>query len=157
MNKKYLAATALLIMTLTACGKKDEAAKAQPAPAPPPVSVPAPPIVKEGVTVATITLGNAIGADKKITRATDNFDKKDTIYASVDTTGIGTAKLKANWTYRKGGKESLVKEDAQTIAPVGAATSEFHITKPGGWPAGDYQVAILVDDKPTRSRTFTVK
>lgn len=157
MNKRYFAALAALIVTLAACGKKDEAAKTQPAPAPPPVSVPAPPLVMEGVTVATITLGNAIGADKKITRATDNFDKKDTIYASVDTSGIGTVKLKASWTYRKAGNESLVKEDIQTIAPVGAATSEFHISKPGGWPAGDYQVAIFVDNKPARSRTFTVK
>jgi len=158
MHKKYLvAAVATLVVTLGACGKKDDVPKIQPAPTPPPISVPAPPIVIEGVAVASITLGSAIGADKKITRATDSFEKKDTIYASVDTTGIGTVKLKAHWTYRKGGKESLVKEDTQMIAPVGAASSEFHISKPGGWPSGDYQVAILVDDKSAQTKTFTVK
>ena len=104
-----------------------------------------------------ITLGNAIGAGKKVSQASDSFAKKDTIYAVVDTTGSGTATLKAKWTYRKGGQESLVKEDKQTITPTGPASSEFHISKPDGWPAGDYQVEIFVDDKPARSKAFTVK
>ena len=110
-----------------------------------------------GVTVGTITLGNAIGTSKKVTQASDSFGKKDTIYASVDTAGAGTATLKAKWTYRKSGKEAVVKEDTQTITPTGPASSEFHISKPDGWPAGDYQVEIFVDDKSARSKTFTVK
>lgn len=158
MRKKYLIATfAAIVLTLNACGKKAEAPTSQPAPAPTTATVPTPPPVMVGVTVNTITLGSAIGGDKKITRATDSFDKKDTIYASVDTAGAGSVKLKARWTYRKGGQESLVKEDSQTIAPTGLATSEFHISKPGGWPAGDYQVAISVDDKAASSKTFMVK
>ncbi len=83
--------------------------------------------------------------------------KKDTIYASVDTTGASTATLKAKWTYRKGGQDSVVKEDTQTIAPTGHATSEFNISKPDGWPAGDYQVEIFVDGKSVQTKTFTVK
>ena len=110
-----------------------------------------------GVKVGTITLGNAIGASKKVAQAADSFGKKDTIYASVDTTGSGTATLKAKWTYRKGSQESLVKEDTQTIAPTGPATSEFHISKPDGWPAGDYRVEIFVADKSAGSKSFTVR
>ena len=161
MNKKYTLATLVaLILTLNACGKKEEAPKPQAAPAPTtapaPVPPPAPPAIA-GVTVGMITLGNAIGAGKKVSQASDSFAKKDTIYAVVDTTGSGTATLKAKWTYRKGGQESLVKEDKQTITPTGPASSEFHISKPDGWPAGDYQVEIFVDDKPARSKAFTVK
>ena len=161
MHKKYTLATlAALILTLNACGKKEEAPKPQAAPtqtsAPVSVPPPAPPAIA-GVTVGSITLGNAIGAGKKVSQASDSFGKKDTIYAVVDTTGAGTATLKAKWTYRKGGQESLVKEDKQTITPTGPASSEFHISKPDGWPAGDYQVEIFVDDKPARSKAFTVK
>ncbi len=158
MNNKYALATlAALILTLNACGKKQEAPTPQPTPAPTtaPASVPPPAIA--GVTVSTLTLGNAVDASKKVTQASDSFGKKDTIYASVDTTGSGTATLKAMWTYRKGGQETLVKEDTQTIAPTGPATTEFHIVKPDGWPAGDYQVEIFVGDKSIQSKTFTVK
>ena len=158
MNKKYILATlAALMLTLNACGKKEEAPKPQSAPTPTSAPVSVPPPAMAGVTVGSITLGNAIGASKKVTQASDSFGKKDTIYASVDTTGSGSATLKAKWTYRKGGQESLVKEDRQTIAPTGPASSEFHISKPDGWPAGDYQVEIFVDDKSAQSKTFTVK
>ena len=36
------------------------------------------------------------------------------------------------------------------------ATSEFHISKPDGWPAGDYQVEISINDKPAGTKKFTV-
>ena len=143
-----------LALTLNACGKKEEAPTPQPIPAP---TVPVPPPVIAGVTVGTITLGNAIGASKKVTQAADSFGKKDTIYAAVDTTGAGTAKLRAKWTYRKGNQESIVKEESQTITPTGPASSEFHISKPDGWPTGDYQVEIFVEDKSVGTKAFTVK
>lgn len=158
MHKKYILGTlAALILTVNACGKKEEAPKPQSAPAPTSAPASVAPPAMAGVTVGTITLGNAIGAGKKVTQAADSFGKKDTIYASVDTTGAGTATLKAKWTYRKSGQESVVKEDTQTIAPTGPASSEFHISKPDGWPTGDYQVEIFVDDKSAQSKTFTVK
>jgi len=109
------------------------------------------------VTVGSIALGNAIGADKKVTQAAESFGKKDTIYVSIDTTGAGTATLKAKWTYHMGGKVTVVKEDPpQTINPTGPATTEFHVSKPGGWPAGQYQVELFLDDKSIGVRTFNV-
>lgn len=158
MNKKYTLATlAALILTLNACGKKEEAPKPPSAPTQTSAPVSVPPPAAAGVAVGTVTLGNAIGASKKVAQAADSFGKKDTIYASVDTSGSGTATLKAKWIYRKGGQESLVKEDTQTITPTGPATSEFHISKPDGWPAGDYQVEIFMNDKPSQKKAFTVK
>ena len=155
MHIKYVPIMlAALALTLNACGKKEEAPTPQPIPAP---TAPVPPQVIAGVTVGTITLGNAIGASKKVTQAADSFGKKDTIYAAVDTTGAGTAKLRAKWTYRKGSQDSLVKEESQTITPTGPASSEFHISKPDGWPTGDYQVEIFVEDKSVGTKAFTVK
>lgn len=110
-----------------------------------------------GTSVSAITLGNALGANKKVTSAADSFAKNDTIYASVDTAGAGTAALKAKWTYQKGGQEALVKEDTQTFAPSGPATSEFHVSKPDGWPTGDYRVEVFVADKSAGTKTFSVK
>ena len=158
MNKNYILGTlAALILTLNACGKKAEAPVPPSAPTQTSAPTPVPPPAMAGVTVGSVTLGNAIGANKKVAQASDSFGKKDTIYASIDTAGAGTATLKAKWTYRKGGQESLVKEDTQTIAPTGPATSEFHISKPDGWPVGDYQVEIFVGDKPAHTKSFTVK
>ena len=85
------------------------------------------------------------------------FVKNDSIYASVNTSGAGTATLKAKWTYRTTGQETAVKEDTQTIVPTGPASNEFHISKPDGWPVGNYQVEIFVPDKSAGTKTFTVK
>ena len=120
-------------------------------PAPAPAPAPA------GVTVSSVSLGKAVGADKKVTAATDTFAKGDTIYASVDTTGSGSATLAAKWTYTKDGKTVPVKEDTATISATGPATSEFHISKPDGWPVGAYQVDITVDGKPAGTKAFKVQ
>ena len=50
-----------------------------------------------------------------------------------------------------------VKEDSAAIAPTGPATSEFHISKPDGWPVGTCHVEIAVDGKPVDTRSFKVQ
>ena len=145
-------------LALGACGKKEEP-KTAPAPAPAPTQAPAPAPAPApaGVTVSNVSVGKAVGADKKVTAATDAFAKNDTMYASVDTSGSGTAKLDAKWTYHKGDKVAVVKEESMTINATGPATNEFHVSKPDGWPAGDYQVEVMLDGKPAGSKKFTVK
>jgi hypothetical protein len=158
MISRYVVVTLIAsVMALASCGK-EEPPKPSPTPASPPlVQAPAPVPAPAGVTVSTISLGKAIGADKKVSAQTDTFAKADTIYASIDTTGAGSATLKAKWTYHKDGKVAMVKEDTQTIYPTGPATSEFHVSKPDGWPAGDYEVEVLVGDKSAGTKKFSVK
>ncbi len=151
------AIAASLALALAACGKKEEPPKAPQAPAPAPAPQATAPAAPAGVTVSKVSVGNAIGADKKITAATDTIARNDTMYASVETTGSGTAKLDAKWTYRKGDKVAPVKEESMSITATGPATHEFHVSKPDGWPAGDYEVEILVDGKPAGTRKITVK
>jgi len=110
-----------------------------------------------GVTLSAVTLGKAVGADKKVTAATEVFAKGDTIYVSVDTTGSGSAALAAKWTYSKDGKTVPVKEDTATINATGPSTTEFHISKPDGWPVGTYQVEIAVDGKTAATKSFKVE
>ena len=154
-SKAYPALFLAAALALAACGRKDEAPKPAAAPAQPPVQAPA--AAPAGVAVSGISLGKAIGADKKVSAPTEVFGRSDTFYASIDTTGAGTATLKAKWTFHKGDKVAPVKEDTQTIAPTGPATSEFHLSKPDGWPLGDYQVELFLGDKSVGVRKFSVK
>lgn len=156
MNKTIrILAVALVAVGLAACKKE-----APPAPPPAPTTsapAPAPTTAPAAVTMPAATLGSAIGPDKKVTRPGESFGKNDTIYVSVDTAGSGTATLKARWTYTSGGNSVPVKEDTQAIEATGPATTEFHVSKPDGWPAGDYQVELLLNDQVAQTKRYSVK
>lgn len=153
MSKKcFYALSMMLLILLAACGQTEEQTTPPPDAAAPPPPAPEP----VGISAGTIDVGKAVGPDKRVTAPASSFAKGDTIYTSVDTTGTGTATLKATWTYKKGGQSTVVNEETQTITPTGPATTEFHISKPGGWPAGEYQVELFLDGKPIGVKTFTV-
>jgi hypothetical protein len=143
-------------VALAACGKKEPPAPPPP-PAPAPAAVPAPVAVPAGVTLSAVSLGKSVGADKKVSVATEVFAKGDTIHASIDTTGAGSATVVAKWSYTKDGKTAAVKEETATITPTGPATTEFHISKPDGWPLGDYKVEILVNGTSAATKSFKVQ
>ncbi|MEO5561384.1 MAG: hypothetical protein ABIO49_15600 [Dokdonella sp.] len=143
-------------LALSACGKKET-----PAPAPPPVVAPAPapvappPPVAAPVAVASVDLGTAVGADQKVTAPSTTFGAKDTIYAAVSTTGTApNAAISAKWTYQDG---QTVNESSQTIAPNGPSVTSFHISKPDGWPVGNYKVEISLNGTSAASKDFSVK
>jgi hypothetical protein len=118
-------------------------------------SKPAPPSDAVGVRVADVNLGRSLNADKTIGDNTTSFRPADTIYASVVTDGSSpSASLKARWTYQDG---QVVDESVQTIAPSGKATTEFHISKPSGWPPGKYKVEVSLNGAPTSTKDFEVK
>jgi len=144
-------------LALSACGKKEEPAPPPPAATPAPAPTPPPPAAPAAapVAVASVDLGTAVGADQKVSTPTTEFSSKDTIYASVATTGTApSAALAAKWTYQDG---QTVNESSQTIAPNGAAVTAFHISKPDGWPAGNYKVEISLDGKSASTKDFSVK
>ncbi|MBC6943569.1 MAG: hypothetical protein DWB45_12725 [Xanthomonadales bacterium] len=105
--------------------------------------------------MASVDLGNAVGADQKVTTPATTFATTDTIYAAVATTGsAANAVLNAKWTFGDG---QTVNESSQTIAPNGDAVTSFHISKPDGWPKGSYKVEISLDGKVVASKDFTVQ
>ena len=61
--------------------------------------------------------------------------------------------MKARWTYQDG---QVVDESSQTIAPTGPSVTEFHISKPGGWPACKYKVEITANGSVAGTREFDV-
>ena len=145
------AATLLpLLLTGTLACKKAEP------PPPPPVTVP-PTTAPAPVSVAGVTLGNAIGADKKVAAALESLGVKDTIYASVDTAGTGHAKLRVLWSFVKGEKTAKVDETTIEFDSTGPVANEFHIAKPSGWPKGDYRVEVFLGESTTPAVTKTFK
>jgi len=148
---KRLTASLLPLLLLGVQGCKKE----PPPPTPPPPTMATTTTTQPAaVSVAAVTLGNAIGPDKKVTTGVDMFTPKETIYASVDTQGAApSASLSARWTYQDG---QVVHEETQTIAPSGPAATEFHISKPDGWPKGEYKVEILLDGASARTASFRV-
>lgn len=154
-----LAASLAATLALSGCGKKeDNAIPPASSPATPPPAVqttPAPAATAPAaVSVSSVDLGSAVDGDQKVTTPTSNFGAKDTIYASVATTGAGTAKLDAKWTYQDG---QTVNQESATINPTGPANTAFHIAKPSGWPTGSYKVEISQDGKSVSSKDFSVK
>ena len=139
-------------LVLAACKKEAPAPPPEPTAAPMPTAAPTP---APAVTVTDLSLGKALGPDKKVQSPSDTFKPKDTIFAVVSTDGSAASSVIAvKWTFGDG---QTVKEDSKTIAPTGPATTEFSIQKASGWPKGTYKIETTVDGKPGPSKTFTVK
>jgi hypothetical protein len=145
----YLAVPALCmaLASVSACKRSEEAA------APTPVARAATPPAA-AFRVTRVDVGNAIGADKRVTAPSTSFKPTDTIYASVSSEGAAAnTALSARWTFEDG---QLVNEATQTISPTGPAVTEFHISKPDGWPPGKYKVEVSANGKLAGAAEFTV-
>jgi len=106
------------------------------------------------VKISDVQLGRRIGANSRIADATDKFAPRDTIYAVAVTEGSApNATVTARWTFEDG---QVVKEDSRTIAPGGAEATEFHISKPSGWPKGKYKVVVGIGGS-SQTKDFEVK
>ena len=107
------------------------------------------------VKVTDVSLGRALAGDKSVSDSTDKFRANDTIYASVTTDGSSpSATLRARWTFEDG---QTVDESTRTIAPSNRERTEFHISKPNGWPAGKYKVEVFLNDQSAGTKNFEVQ
>jgi hypothetical protein len=106
-------------------------------------------------SISEVQLGRRLSADKRVADATTKFSPRDTIYAVALTQGSSpNATVTARWTYEDGGQ--VVKEDSRSIAPSGTEATEFHISKPGGWPKGKYRVTLTLGGS-TQTKDFEVR
>ncbi len=156
-----IAAALFASLALVGCKKKvDETVVAPPAatePAMTPAPMPTP--AAATVSVTSVDLGNAIGADSKVTTPTTAFAPKDTIYASVATSTVDPsatvpAKLSAKWSFQDG---QVVNQDSKDLNLAASGNTEFHIAKPDGFPAGAYTVEISLDGNVVQNKEFTIK
>jgi len=143
-----IVALSLTLLAIGACGKKTDQPATQ-------TSGGAIAPGSSAVHVADVTLGRGITAEKRVANTTDTFAARDTIFASVHTTGAApNAILVARWIYQDG---QVVNEGNENIAPTGDTYTEFHIAKPSGFPAGKYTLHVLVDGQEVQTKDFTVK
>jgi hypothetical protein len=154
-----LALCLLVASSLTDCSKDT------PAPAPPPLAAPQPPPpppppapAPAPAVVTNVTLGKTLGPDKKVLAPLEILGPKDTIYASIDTTGVGKATaVKAKWTFTdKKGRVVPVNEEVQTLDLDGPATHEFHIAKKTPWPKGTYNLEVFLNNSSVAKKGFSV-
>jgi hypothetical protein len=182
-------ATVAGLLVLTACGKKEDQQNAAPAPAAtapaaastapaapaaattaaaapaaqpaaaPAAPAAAAPAAADTLKVGSVTLGNAVGADKKVAKAKNAFAPSDkTIYASVATDGTSAgATLNAKWTYQDGDTATTVSDISQSISTDGPAVTTFKIQNPNEWPEGKYKVAISLNGQAVGNEAFEVK
>lgn len=163
-----LAASLAAVLALSACGKKDESAAPAPSATPPAATAPAAPapaatattgmpasdMPAAAVTFGSVELGSTVDASNKILASGTSFAPTDTVYASVDTSGSGNATLAAKWIYQDG---QTVHEDSKTLNAMGPETTAFMISKPSGFPAGNYKVEISLNGGQVASKDFSVK
>ncbi|HTS82565.1 MAG TPA: hypothetical protein VMH40_18325 [Myxococcaceae bacterium] len=143
----------LSLLVLSGC-KKEE-----PPPPPPPPVTPAPPPPPPPVPfrVTGADLGKGIQPDNTVQTVTDTFGPKDTIYLSVTSVGMAPqAVLVARWTF--GPKDVPVHDETRTLTPQSEKPlhTEFHVSKPSGWPPGNYKVVVTADGQAVQTKTFTV-
>lgn len=150
------------------CQKREETqvtttppAASTPAPGTPAATTaPAPAASASAVSVTRVELGNAVGADKRVTLPASTFTPKDTIHVSVGTrTGDAAATvpatLGAKWIHVD--SNQTVREDSQRLELGGEGNTEFHIRNPDGWPTGRYRVEVSLDGRVVQTREFEVR
>ena len=109
------------------------------------------------LTIAKVTIGDAVNAEHQVTRASSRFAPNDkSIYASVATEGSSEgATLNAKWSYLEGTGQ-LVSSISQSIATDGPAVTTFKVQNPDLWPEGKYKVEISLDGKTVAKQDFEV-
>jgi len=158
-NSLHTAIAVALIGTLAlaGCKKTDETAAipppaAEPAPTPAPMPAePAPAPAATATSVTMVDLGNAIGADNRVTAPSTTFAKGDTIHASVASDGAA-GNLTAKWTF---GDQVVDTQDKAVAA--GPQVTEFSVSKPDGWPLGKYKLEVSSNGTVVQTREFEVK
>ena len=105
--------------------------------------------------VVSVLLGKAVGADNVVLADSEVFARKDSIHASVLTTGAHQGlSLSARWLAPDG---SVIAETVQPLVPTAATATTFDISNPAGWPAGDYQLLIGINKRTLQTRKFEVR
>lgn len=111
--------------------------------------------VRAALSVVNVDMGRGIGADSTIAEETTDFTSRDTVYASVHTSGTAqNSAVVARWTSEDG---TVVEETTNTVTTSGDARTVFRLSKQGGLSPGKYTLRILVDGKEARSKDFEVK
>jgi hypothetical protein len=156
----YAIAAALASSLALAGCKKEEAA---PAPAPAPVEIaPAPtpaPAAAATVSVVFVDVGSVLAPDGKVATPASEFAANDVITASV-TTNVSEpgasvpGTLSVRWLYDT---SQEVNTESRDLNFSGPGVTNFQISKPDGWPVGNYRLEVSLDGNVVQTRELIVK
>jgi hypothetical protein len=107
----------------------------------------------EPLRVTAVDLGRSLNSDNSVGVHTTRFKPDQTIYASVHTTGSGSAAMVARWLY----SGRIVSETKKDVSYTREAATEFHIQNPSGFPPGEYTVEIVVNGEKVDAKEFRVE
>lgn len=163
MNRNHLAQALMVAVlgtvALAGC-KKKEAPAVTPPPAAEPAPMPPAPAMTATASVSGVDLGNAVGADMKVTSPMTTFGTKDMIHASIATStsdpmATVPGKLGVVWTHVDSGQ--VVHQESKDVNFTGNGTTDFMISKPDGWPTGKYKLDVSLNGAVVQTREFEVR
>jgi hypothetical protein len=152
---------AALALALAACdrgtadGAAGSAAPSTEAPAADATQPALPTTTTPPLSVTAVDVGSAIGTDDRVTTAATMFDRDDTVYISVATDGSAdNVPVTAKWMFQDG---QVIDTETRVVEHAGPAVTAFRVSRPDGWPSGQYQVQVSVADRVLQTREFTVR
>ena len=87
------------------------------------------------------------------------FKPADTIFLSVSTNAtadVVPGSLGVAWRYEFGDEQMAVHSEGKEIDFSGLGVTLFQVSKPDGWPEGNYSVEIFLNGKTDRKLQFKV-
>lgn len=145
--------------TIVGC-KKEEAAPAAPPAATEPAAAPAP-AAPATASVSTVDIGNAVGADMKVSSPTATFKPNETFHVAIGTATSDPAatvagKVSVKLVYMDGTEEMVVNDESRDMNLTGAGSTNFQFAKPDGWPAGKYKVYVSMNGNVVQTKEIEV-
>jgi len=155
---RYAIAAALVSgLALAGCKKQEAAPPAATVEiAPTPTTAPA---TAATASVMFVDVGSVLAPDGKVATPASEFAANDTITASV-TTNVSEpgasvpGTLSVRWLY-DGSQE--VNTESRDLNFSGPGVTNFQISKPDGWPTGNYRVEVSLDGNLVETRDFSVR
>jgi hypothetical protein len=151
---QVLLAAAIGSVALIGCKKREEA------PAPAATTPPASGALTETRAATVSVTGVTLGNDAAVTSPTTTFAPGDSIHAAVATQTSDPAApvsgtLTATWTHVD--SNQTINEERREFSFTGPGTTTFQISKPDGWPAGQYRLVIALDGNTVNTTEFEVR
>jgi hypothetical protein len=147
-------------VAIVGCKKKEEAAPAAPPAAAEPAPAPAP-APAATASVSTVDIGNAVGADMKVSAPTASFKPNETFHVAIGTatsepTATVAGKVSVKLVYMNGTEEMVVNDESRDMNLTGAGSTNFQFAKPDGWPAGKYKVYVSLNGNVVQTKEIEV-
>jgi len=156
-------AVALALAAVSACKRTPEAAgNGQPAGQGAPAGEPAGSAPRENASASLesvdpvdLEVGRSLKGDNHVTDKATRFQPNDSVYIVVVSKGsVSGAKMEAVISYQNG---AMVYDSTRVVDLKGPGTTVFQASNSSGWPAGKYQLRVMIAGKSYRTWDFEVK